>query len=124
MGSTWERTELADLWGYKSFHALARGVFTPRDDKKIILFVKQDKRIGDVPYDDALEGDVLHWHGETGHGSDDRIMHAAETGDAIHLFYKKTHREPFTYLGQAIVMEANIQAISPSRFLFKLLKST
>ena len=31
------------MWGYASFHAIARGVVTPKDDNKIVLFVTEEK---------------------------------------------------------------------------------
>ena len=50
VGTTWDRKELAELWGYESFHAFGRGVFTPKNDNKIVLFVKEEKRDEDVQY--------------------------------------------------------------------------
>lgn len=120
VGSCWERKDLADLWGYRSFHALARGVFKPSGDNKIILFVKEQKRAEDVQYEDRLDGPLLHWHGEAGHGSDDRIARAAQSDDEIHVFYRRTHRDPFRYLGQVEIVEADLQAKRPSRFVFRL----
>ena len=40
-GSNYSRQALAELWGYTSFHAIARGVVTPRNDNKIVLFVTE-----------------------------------------------------------------------------------
>ena len=34
VGVAYSRQKLAELWGYTSFHAIARGVVTPRNDKK------------------------------------------------------------------------------------------
>lgn len=111
---------MADLWGYQTFHPLARGVFKPSGDDKIILFVTEQKRAEDVQYEDRLKGQLLHWHGEIGHGSDDRIAGAAESGDEIHVFYRRTHRDPFRYLGQVEVVQADIQAARLSRFVLRL----
>ena len=38
LGKLYTRPELADLWGYQSFHPLSRGVFTPRETGVIVLF--------------------------------------------------------------------------------------
>lgn len=43
-GEKHSRPDLADIWGYESYHALARGVVTPADDHKIILFVTEEKQ--------------------------------------------------------------------------------
>lgn len=120
-GSKWEHVELAKLWGYESFHALARGVFTPRDSNQIILFVKEEKREGDEPYVDLLEGDTLNWHGEKGHGNDQRIAAASTRGDEIHVFYREVHRAPFTYLGRASVVSSTLLQDEPSRFVFRII---
>lgn len=42
-GRSYSRHQLAELWGYAGWEALARGVVTPRADNKIILFVNQKK---------------------------------------------------------------------------------
>lgn len=121
VGSKWERKDLAEVWNYASFHAFGRGVFTPRDDNQIVLFVKEEKRDEDVQYEDCLSGNTLHWHGENGHGTDVRIAHAKRNGDVIHVFYKRTHRDAFTYLGRAHPTSVNLLSHEPSRFVFELL---
>lgn len=120
-GSKWERTELAKMWGYESFHALARGVVTPRGSGLIVLFVKEEKREGDEPYADLLEGDTLHWHGEKGHGNDQRIVAASTRGDEIHVFYREVHRAPFTYLGRASLVSSILLQDEPSRFVLRII---
>src|SRR5262249_49361498 len=54
VGAKYSRSELAQHWGYASFQPLARGVATPRDDNKIILFVTHDKQTTAEPYQDEL----------------------------------------------------------------------
>lgn len=40
IGNQYTSKELADLWGYKSHHALVKGIFTQQgNDETIILFV-------------------------------------------------------------------------------------
>ncbi len=43
-GGSYSRPQLAELWGYASFHAIARGVVTPQGKNKIILFVTEEKQ--------------------------------------------------------------------------------
>ncbi len=121
VGPTWDRKELAELWGYESFHAFGRSVFTPKDDNKIVLFVKEEKREEDVQYEDQLVGTLLRWHGENGHRSNYRVAHAHENGDEIHVFYRKTHRDLFRYFGRAKAKSAEILTGEPSRFVLQLL---
>ena len=56
VGGPYSRNNLADLWGYASYHAIARGVVTPRDDNKIVLFVTEQKQKSGTPYADRLVG--------------------------------------------------------------------
>lgn len=115
-GSEWDRNKLANLWGYQSFHALARGVFTPAGQRLIVLFVTEQKQESLTQYDDRLVGKVLHWEGEDGHQNDLRIAHAGEKGDEIHVFYRERHHEPFRYLGEVRVKEATLLTSQPSQF--------
>jgi hypothetical protein len=51
-GKVYSRHELAKLWGYRSFHAIARGVVTPTGDNKIVLFITKGKQDSAEPYAD------------------------------------------------------------------------
>lgn len=62
-GESYSRQVLAELWGYSSFHAISRGVVTPKDDNKIILFVTEEKRQSAEQYADRLNGNLLQWEG-------------------------------------------------------------
>lgn len=65
VGETYSRPVLAELWGYSGYQALARGVVTPKNDNKIILFVTHEKQQSFEQYQDDLIGDVLTWEGPT-----------------------------------------------------------
>lgn len=71
-GALYSRHTLAGLWGYTSFHAIARGVVTPRDDNKIVLFVTEKKQSTAEQYADRLSDNVLEWDGPTDHFAEDR----------------------------------------------------
>jgi hypothetical protein len=81
LGRLYTRPQLASLWGYESYHAIARGVVTPRDQDVIILFVTREKQASLTQYTDFISGDRLYWEGEKGHGTDDRIALAHENGE-------------------------------------------
>lgn len=121
VGSVWDRKQLADHWDYRSFHAFGRGVFTPKGDNKIVLFVKEEKRDEDEQYEDKLVSNVLHWHGEKGHRTDRRIANAQEADDEIHVFYRPNHRSPFRYLGLARTKRVEFRSTEPSKFVLELL---
>ena len=117
VGESYSRPTLARLWGYAGYQALARGVVTPRDDNKIILFITKDKPQWLEQYEDDLTGDVLHWEGPSDHFAEARMVAASEEGDEIHVFYRERHHSDFTYEGEFTVTDARIFADRPSRFV-------
>lgn len=119
-GTQWDRKQLAERWGYKSFHAIARGVVTPAGDNKIILFVTEEKQEGFTPYADRLLDGVLEWEGEDRHASDRRIANAKSSGDEIHIFYRSRHHALFTYLGTGTVKSSKLLTNRPSEFKFQV----
>ena len=119
-GATYSRQELAELWGYASFHAIARGVVTPRDDNKIVLFVTEEKQSSAEQYADRLSGGKLEWEGPTDHFAEDRMLNAASTGDEMHLFHRERHHTDFTYCGRLVVLSHVRRTDHPSHFTFKV----
>ena len=118
VGKTYSRKELAELWGYASMHAIARGVVTPKGDNKIILFVTREKQAGSEQYEDELSERELQWEGPTDHFAEDRMLSAAQTGDEIHLFYRERHHTDFVYYGKLDVVRHERHSNRPSRFIF------
>jgi hypothetical protein len=121
IGNLYTRPQLANLWGYSSFHGFGRGVFTPKNSKCIVLFVTQEKQNSAIQYQDFINFDTLHWEGEDKHGTDDRIASAHENGEDIHLFYRDIHHTPFRYFGQIRINLFRRNVTKPSKFIFELL---
>ncbi len=121
IGESYSRNELAKLWGYASMHAIARGVVTPRDDNKIILFVTREKQTSAEQYDDKLTGGELRWEGPNDHFAEDRMLDTMQTGDEIHLFYRERHHTDFVYHGRLEVISCERHTDRPSRFVFKIM---
>ena len=117
-GATYSRQALAELWGYASFHAIARGVVTPREDNKIVLFVTEEKQPSAEQYADRLSANKLHWEGPTDHFAEDRMLKALSTGDEIHLFYRERHHSQFTYYGRLELIGQDLRTDKPSQFTF------
>jgi 5-methylcytosine-specific restriction protein A len=117
LGEEYSRKVLAPLWGYKDWHPLGKGVFTPAKDNKIVLFVTREKQAALTQYEDHFEGDLLHMEGEKNHASDRRLAGAGETGDEIHLFYRERHHRDFTYFGQVTLVGYTSRLDAPSRFV-------
>ena len=118
--ATYSRNELAKLWGYSTFHAIARGVVTPRHDNKIVLFVTEEKQDFAEQYKDRLSGRTLQWEGPRDHFAEDRMVHADSLGDEIHLFHRARHHEDFTYAGRLRLKAYKLLQDRSSRFTFQL----
>lgn len=116
----YERPLLAELWGYRGYQAISRGVVTPSDTNLIILFVTKEKQKALTQYNDYIDGDLLHWEGEEKHSSDNRIVKASANGDEIHLFYRDIHHSPFVYYGQITLRDFELHTSEPSKFIFSL----
>ncbi len=121
VGNSYSRHQLAELWGYASWEALARGVVTPRDDNKIVLFVTQEKHSTAEQYEDQLVCDSLHWEGPKDHFAEDRMLAVPPSGDEIHLFYRDRHDGEFVYRGQLQTVSCERLTDRPSKFVFKVL---
>jgi hypothetical protein len=119
-GREYSRNTLADLWGYSSYHAIARGVVTPQFDNKIILFVTEEKQDSLEQYADRLDGNVLHWEGPNDHFGEGRMVNAFRSSDEIHLFYRTRHHTDFTYMGQVTVIDHTMRTTRPSQFVLKV----
>jgi hypothetical protein len=93
---------------------------TPQGRNVIILFVTRVKQEALTQYEDALTGDLLFWEGQEKHGTDDRVIGAASSGDEVHLFYREIHYSPFEYKGRVHLLSADRRTDTPSRFVFRL----
>jgi hypothetical protein len=119
-GEEYERTFLADLWGYKGHQAISRGVVTPAGSEKIILFVTKEKQSSSTQYNDYIKDNSLFWEGEDKHGSDNRIINSRKEKDEIHLFYRDIHHTPFVYYGEIFLTKYKLFSSQPSQFSFSL----
>ena len=120
-GKKYSRQNLADLWGYKGYQALARGVVTPKNDECIILFVTEEKQSFQEQYKDKLLGNILQWEGPTDHFAEDRMINTNVSSDEIHLFYREFHHSDFIYLGRAVVQNHIKHSNKSSKFKLKII---
>ncbi len=124
IGQSYSASELAGIWGYKSFHAIARGIVTPRGFNKIILFVTQTKASDRVQYKDKIDGSILYMAGQLKHQTDDRLINNLKNHkDEFHLFYRERKGEKFTYYGECTLINAKLNEESPSEFEFLIRES-
>src|SRR5882672_1633390 len=119
-GKGYDRKVLAQLWGLGGFQAIGRGVFTPKSEGQIFLFVTRERLGWMTPYNNFLDDDLLFWDGEKGHGSDDRITSASRNGEEIHLFYRDHRLMPFTYYGKVVMIRCQRFTDGPSEFVFNV----
>jgi hypothetical protein len=120
VGKEYSRPKLAELWGYKGYQALAKGVVTPKGTNKIILFVTKEKQSFQEQYQNQLIGQVLHWEGPTDHFGEDRMVDANNSDDEILVFYRIKHHSDFTYLGIVEVDRYVLHTAQPSKFVFQV----
>ncbi len=118
IGKEYDRPTLASLWGYESFHAISKGVVTPKGKDFIILFITKEKQESLTQYEDHIEQDILFWEGESGHGSDKRII---SKRDIIYVFFREKHHSNFIYEGRADLRGHKLFHDRPSRFTFHLI---
>lgn len=121
VGSFWSRPDLAALWGYKAYQALARGVVTPTGDNKLILFVTEEKQTSATNYRDVLSEDILQWEGPNDHFAEERMITAKERGETIHLFHRQRHHMDFEYRGELGILSTKCKTNKPSKFVFEVL---
>lgn len=121
-GTRYSRQRLAEIWGYQSFHAIARGLVTPRDDNKLILFITEGE--GQQPttqrYSNHFDGHTLTIDGPEDHFAEDRTVNARANSDEIHLFHREHPRDDFTYHGRVRLVAHRLYTDRPSRFTFEL----
>lgn len=115
----YDQKTLAELWGYKSYDAIRRGIVTPADSDIIILFVTEEKVSYATQYADKLDGNILYMSGEKGHGNDGRLASNLNGGkDTVYLFYRSIHHSPFVYYGEVKLIEFTEKDDEPSHFKF------
>lgn len=79
------------------------GVFRPKGTSSIWLFITQAKTADRTQYRDRLEGDTLHWQGQTSGRTDDLIVRHDQHGLELLVFFRaRKYEHPgagFRYLG-------------------------
>lgn len=122
VGVAYSRHRLAKLWGYRGYQALARGLVTPANDNKLILYITEGKRQQQTPqkYSNHFDGRTLEMEGPDDHFAEDRMLSARIAGEEIHLFHRMMHRDDFTYYGQLRLIASRIHKSRPSVFTLEV----
>ncbi|PAE23869.1 HNH endonuclease [Bacillus sp. 7894-2] len=118
IGKKYDRDALSLVWGYKGRQAISRGIITPANDHKIILFVTKIKQKSDTQYNDYfIEEGLLHMEGEISHFNDQRLINAEINNESIFLFYRDIHHTYFTYYGRVFLVDFKLNSDKPSIFI-------
>ena len=121
VGNDYSRNELALIWGYKSFHAIARGIVTPQGDNKIVVFITEEKQSSARQYIDHLHGNTLETEGPDDHFAEERIANTGSSHEEIHLFHRMRHHTDFTYKGRMKLLKLEACSETPSHFKYQVL---
>jgi hypothetical protein len=116
----YNRHVLATLWGYQSFHAIRRGIVTPKGTNYIFLFTTFNQQRGITQYRDHISGGFLYSEGETTHLNDERVFQSSHSGDRVFLFYRDKHHTPFRFFGEIFLESFTMNTDRPSKFVFRI----
>jgi len=123
-GKVYSHEDLASRFGVTDA-TLNTGVFQPKGSQSIWLFVTLQKTTDRTQHIDHLEGDVLHWQGQTSGRSDGRIIDHEAVGHELLLFYRHSKRQHphagFTYEGSFRYLHH--EPGNPSSFVLQRLSS-
>jgi len=82
---------------------LNTGVFRPKGTASVWLFITEEKTSDRTQYHDRLDGDLLHWQGQTSGRTDDLIISHHRLGLEVLVFLRKRKYEfpgaGFRYIG-------------------------
>jgi 5-methylcytosine-specific restriction protein A len=117
IGAEYSRNQLTELWGYEKTSAIGRGIFTPREQNVIVLFITKKQQPSLPQYNNRFDGELLWMDGENAHRSDQRLANS-NGRDEIHLLYRERDHTPFRYCGPVSLVECFINTDGPSRFIF------
>jgi putative restriction endonuclease len=85
---------------------LNTGVFRPKGTSSVWLFITEEKTSDRTQYRDHLDGDTLHWQGQTSGRTDSLIIdHQARGLELLVFFRKRKYEYPgagFRYVGSFV----------------------
>ena len=101
-GEVYTRAQLKELFQITD-STINTGVFRPKGTSSVWLFVTEKKTSDRTPYRDHLEGETLHWQGQTSGRTDPLIIGHEAAGLELLVFFRKQKNEHpgagFRYLG-------------------------
>jgi hypothetical protein len=86
-GEVYTRQQLRERFGIAD-KTMDTGIFKPSGQDSVWLFVTEQKPIDMTAYVDRLDGDTLHWQGQTAGLKDAQIIEHAERDLELVVFYR------------------------------------
>lgn len=122
IGKTYTRDQISKLL-HSNDSNIRNGVFKPKGEQIVIIFVTENKTRDRTPYKDQLVGDILSWEGQKSGRTDTTITHHSGLRLDLLLMYRLSRREradySFLYLGRLTYIEH--RGAHPSSFQLRLL---
>jgi hypothetical protein len=92
VGQVYTRDQLRERFDITDA-TLDTGIFQPKGFNSIWLFVTEKKTSDRTQYEDRLDGDILHWQGQTSGRKDGSIIEHKQSGLELLLFYRRAKYE-------------------------------
>ncbi len=105
--STYRTEELARILQVEASSMLRKGVITRKGQDLLIILITLEKRSDATPYQDHLDGTVLHWEGQTRGKHAERYM--MEGTHQVFVFIRVGPRMPYTYYGRAVPIRSMLK---------------
>lgn len=119
-GAVYSRLELAERFGITDA-TINTGIFQPRGHDSIWLFVTEHKTPDRTQYVDVLEGDTLHWQGQSSGRKDHLIReHRAQSLELL-LFYRHAKKEfdNYGFRYEGVFDYVSDEGRNPASFVFR-----
>ena len=123
VGNLYSRNDLADQFNITDA-TIKTGIFQPSGTSSVWLFITEQKSADRTQYEDRLDGDRLHWEGQSAGRKDKVIIEHAIHGRELLVFYRSSKNEypeyafkyegPFRYVSHD---PGNSEIRKPSKFI-------
>lgn len=104
--NTYTTDHLAELLHAHPTSMRAKGVITKAGEDLLIIFITLHKRSDATPYQDHLDGTVLHWEGQLKNKYAEQYM--KDGTHEVFVFIREQPRTPYTYYGRAVPIRYKI----------------
>lgn len=124
VGSIYTRDDLARMFDITDA-TLNTGIFQPKGTRSIWIFVTERKTPDRTQYEDHLDGDVLHWQGQTEGRKDALIIEHVERNFELLVFHRQAKYE---HAGAGFRYEGEFEHVShkgskPTNFVLRRVAS-